>query len=49
MKGIGESMFERIKALFESGKLTAAQVRTAVVKGYITAAQADEILGVQQA
>lgn len=38
-------MFERIKRLFESGRLTERGVANAVERGLITAQQAEEILG----
>lgn len=37
-------MFENIKRLYKSGQLTPGGVQRAVMKGWITAAQAQEIL-----
>ena len=37
-------MFETVKRLYQSGKLTAAGVQRAVEKGWITEAQAHDIL-----
>lgn len=37
-------MYERLKALYEAGKLSDLQIEMAVTKGYITQAQANEIL-----
>ena len=42
-------MFERIKAWYESGKWTAAQVEAAQAKGWITGEQASEIRDAVQA
>lgn len=44
MKG-GIGMFETIKRLYESGKMSEAGVRAAVEKGWLTAAQYQEITG----
>lgn len=38
-------MFERLTALYDAGRLTAAQVQAAAVRGWISEAQAAEILG----
>ena len=38
-------MFETLKRLFEEGKINSPQIETAVVKGWITQAQSDEIEG----
>lgn len=37
-------MFERLKRLYVSGKLTAVGLTNAVIKGWITEAQKQEIL-----
>ena len=37
-------MFERLKRLYVTGKLTAAGLANAVIKGWITEAQKQEIL-----
>lgn len=37
-------MFERLKRLYNEGKLDAQGIENAVVKGWITQEQADEIL-----
>ena len=37
-------MFERLKALHDTGRLTDAQINAAVTRGWITDAQAAEIL-----
>ena len=37
-------MFERLKALYSQGKLTAAQLDVAVSKGWITEEQKQEII-----
>ena len=42
-------MFERIKAWYESGKWSAAQVEAAQAKGWITGEQASEIRDAVQA
>ena len=38
-------MFERLRALYASGRLTDSQVHAAAVRGWITEAQAAEIIG----
>ena len=38
-------MFEKIKGYYDAGLWTKAQVRNAVVKGKITAAEYEEIVG----
>lgn len=38
-------MFERLKYLYNAGKLTAEQLEVAVSKGWITEPQKQEILG----
>lgn len=38
-------IFERIKALYQQGKITKAQVMVYVTKGVITREQAEEIIG----
>lgn len=43
MKG-GGTMFETIRRLYQSGKLTEAGVQAAAVKGWITQEQAREIV-----
>ena len=37
-------MFERLKRLYNEGKLDEAAIRNAVTKGWLTEAQAEEIL-----
>ena len=37
-------MFERLRALYEAGRLTEAQLDAAVARGWITREQADEII-----
>ena len=37
-------MFERLKRLYDEGKLDEAAIQNAVAKGWLTEAQADEIL-----
>ena len=37
-------MFERLKRLYNAGKLDETAIRAAVAKGWLTEAQADEIL-----
>lgn len=37
-------MFERLKRLYNEGKLDEAAIRTAVTKGWLTEEQAQEIL-----
>lgn len=39
-------MYERVKALYNEGRLSADGVRNAYAKGWITQEQHDEILGV---
>jgi len=38
-------MFERLRALHASGRLSVSQINAAVVRGWITDEQAAEILG----
>jgi hypothetical protein len=38
-------VFETLKRLWSEGKLTEVKLQNAVVKGYITQVQADEIKG----
>lgn len=38
-------MFERLQALHVAGRLSPAQLATAVTRGWITGQQADEITG----
>lgn len=38
-------MFERLKRLYNAGKLDAAAIMNAVTRGWITAEQANQILG----
>jgi uncharacterized protein YciI len=38
-------MFERLKALYNSGRLSASGIQNAVTKGWLTQEQANEILG----
>ena len=38
-------MYETLKRLYSSGRLTAGQLESAVAKGWITDAQAEEIKG----
>ena len=40
----GYTMFETIRRLYQAGKLTAAGVEAAAVKGWITQEQAQEIV-----
>ena len=37
-------MFERLKRLYDTGKLDEAGIQNAVLKGWITAEQAQEII-----
>ena len=37
-------MFERLKRLYNAGKLDEAAIQAAVAKGWLTEAQAEEIL-----
>ena len=37
-------MFERLKRLYNAGKLDETAIRNAVTKGWLTEAQAEEIL-----
>ena len=39
-------MFETLKRLYDNGKLTDIQINNAVIKGWITQEQADEIKAV---
>ena len=41
-------MFERLKRLYVSGKLTAVGLSNAVIKGWITETQKQEILSEKQ-
>ncbi len=38
-------MLERLKALYDSGRLSAAQLSAAVARGWITQDEADVIVG----
>lgn len=38
-------MYERLKLLYETGKLSATGIQNAVAKGWLTQEQANEILG----
>ncbi len=38
-------MFDRLKALYDTGRLTDAQLAAAVTRGWITQDQADQITG----
>ena len=42
-------MFLRLKRLFDAGRLTADGIAAAVTRGWITAAQAEEITGAGEA
>lgn len=38
-------MFERLKSLYEQGKIGETQLNNAVIKGWLTEAQKTEIIG----